>query len=554
MADMTKSHTASVLVVGAGPVGLALACELARHGTSCRIVDQNDARSTTSKALGVQSRTLEVLYDLGIVDRALAAGRRIHGVNAYADGQRIVHVDLDDMDAPYPFALSLPQSDTERILEERLGELGVAVERGKKLTHLVQDDEGVTATLAPGDEAVRTRWLVGCDGAHSAVRRCLGLSFEGAKYDESFALGDVHIDCALPDDETHAFLSSDGVFVMLPLPGEHLWRVVVDRVAGDPTLESLQELAKKRGATNVRLRDPGWLSGFSIHRRMVPSFRQGRVFLAGDAAHIHSPVGGQGMNTGIQDAYNLAWKLALVDAGAGRDTLLASYDVERRPIAASTLQGTDLATRVVTIRNPIARELRNLLAAHLSSIEIVQQRIMRNAAELTLNYRKSPLVGEDRIALGKSHVVRDPSKEIPTMGDWLDFGAAPRPGDRAPDVELPERRRLFELLRGPHHTLLLFDGAAETPEGYKNLAGIARRVEARAKGHVKTHVVVPRAERPKALDWDGSVVLDVAGAFHNRYGAASECLYLVRPDGYVGYRGQPADEENLLRYLDRIFS
>jgi len=298
-----------------------------------------------------------------------------------------------------------------------------------------------------------------------------------------------------------------------------------------------------------------WSSRFRIHRRIVPSYRKGRAFFAGDAAHIHSPVGGQGMNTGMQDAFNLAWKIALVHHGLAREELLESYSVERRPIAQTTLQGTDMATRVVTLRNAVAREVRNHLAHFLASLEPVQKRLTYAAAELSLHYRKSPIVGEHRVPLVKSNVIADRRTESPSMSDWLDFGAAPSPGDRAPDVELRAEsgpKRLFDLLRGTKHTLLLFDGAAATEEGYKNLATIARVVGERHPRTVATHVLVPHAERPASLG-DASIVLDPHGAAHRRYGAGSECLFLVRPDGYIAFRSQPATLVPLMRHLSGIF-
>jgi hypothetical protein len=265
------------------------------------------------------------------------------------------------------------------------------------------------------------------------------------------------------------------------------------------------------------------------------------------------------MNTGIQDACNLAWKLALVVAGHARDELLDSYDAERRPIAAATIQNTDVATRVVTLRNPVAREVRNRLAGLLHAIEAVQHRMLRTATQIALHYRKSPIVREDRLAVVHASVTEDRSTEAPTLGDWLDFGAAAKAGDRAPDCVLGETRpsRLHELLAeaGTRHTLLLFDGSAATAAGYRTLASIARVVRERwgAKGLVDVHVVVPRAARPRELEWDGSVILDPEGVLHHRYGAGAECLYLIRPDGYVGYRSQPANEARLVSYLESIF-
>jgi 2-polyprenyl-6-methoxyphenol hydroxylase-like FAD-dependent oxidoreductase len=489
----------------------------------------------------------------------------MHGTNFYSDAKRIVHVGFEDNDTPYPFALCLPQSDTEKLLTEHLSGYGVEVERRVKLRALEQDDTGVTATLAregEGESRARFAWVVGCDGAHSTTRELLGIAFDGVKYEENFALADVAVDGPLPDDEMHAFLSAEGVIAFLPLPGDGRWRVVADAGENaDPTFEWVCEIARARTSVPITLRDPRWVSSFRIHRRIAASYRKGRVFLAGDAAHIHSPMGGQGMNTGIQDAVNLAWKLALVGEGKGAPALIDTYETERRPIGAVTLENTDFLQRVVTIRNPIAREVRNHLMALLTSVEAVQRRLARTTSMITLGYRKSPIVSEDRLAIIHANVTVDRGTEDPTLGDWLDFGAAAAAGDRAPDCAFGDEAapaHLFDLFRhpaqaSPKHTLLLFDGAAATAEGYANLASIARRVRDAHGSHVDVHVVVPRPTKPKGLDWDGSVLLDTNGALHNRYGAGSECLYVIRPDGYVGYRAQPAEAGRLVAHFARVF-
>jgi 2-polyprenyl-6-methoxyphenol hydroxylase-like FAD-dependent oxidoreductase len=543
-----------ILVVGAGPVGLMAACELRRRGCDVRIVDCAEVPTDKSKALGVHARTLELLDSMGLVDRFLAAGRPIHGTNAFADGKRIVHVEFHDIDSPFPMVLSIPQADTERLLRERLGELGVTVERGLKLVTLAQDDTGVTATLErPGGarETTRVAWLLGCDGAHSAVRHGLGLSFDGVPYEERFVLADVNLDCTLPEDEVCAYLAPDGLAAFFPLPGGR-WRVILDAPLDQPTVDDVTRLLPARGVPPITIRETNWIASFRIHRRLVPHYRVGRCFVAGDAAHIHSPVGGQGMNTGMQDAFNLAWKLALVVHGAARPSLLDSYEPERRPVAAATLAGTDLATKVVTLRNPVAREVRNRLAGLLSSLEIVQRRMLAQASEVAIDYRASPIVDELRATVARATVGKRVG-EGPTLSDWMDFGAAPHPGDRAPDVRVDDATSMHALLRHTKSTLLLFDGSAPTPEGYANLVDIARRVRERWGAHVEPVVVVPRGERPSELPAAEHVVLDAGKAMHRRYGAGSECLYLVRPDGYVGFRSQPAAWKPLEAHLASIY-
>lgn len=566
----------SVLIVGAGPTGLLLAGELARHGVTCRLIDEAGSRRSAPRAINLHARTLEVLDDLGLTGDLLALGRPVHGVNVSSapepltptGARRLVHLSLDVLDTPYPFILSLPQTDTERVLEGFAERCGVRVERSVRLTGLAQDAEGVTARLEHLErgrvESVRCTWLVGCDGEQSTVRRALNLPFTGAHYAEVFALADVRLAWERPDDQAQVFVSPQGILMFMPLPGDGRWRIVADlsplpggQSKPEPTLDRFQTLVEQRGAGDARLLEGTWMSHFRIHRRIVPHYRVGRVFLAGDAAHVHSPIGAQGMNIGLQDADNLAWKLALVIHGASRPEVLGSYDAERRPIAKQVLRNTDLGTRLVTLRNPLGREIRDRLASLLLGLNLVQQRIARTFSEIAVTYRGSPLVAEDwRSPLGLLAGTK-PGTEPPGLGGWLAFWRGPVPGERAPDVEFGppgQRRRLFDVLRGTRHVLLLFDSTESTAEGYANLGQIAREVEAGHGAEVAVHLVVPHAGVPDGLDWTGSVLLDPDWTLHTRWGASAECLYLVRPDGYVGYRAQPADRALLTAYLDRIFT
>ncbi len=274
-----------------------------------------------------------------------------------------------------------------------------------ELTHFAQDDDGVSATLRHADgreESLRAGWLVGCDGAHSAVRHGLGVPFEGAAYPEEFILGDVGIDWPLDPSEAYGFPSESGFLAVISMPGESRYRVISmrsesrDESRGDPTLEEFQELMDRLAPVKATLRDPVWLAEFHLQRRMVPRLRNGRVFLAGDAAHIHSPAGGQGMNTGIQDAQNLAWKLALVVAGASRPDLLDSYQAERHPVAESVLRSTDRLFRGVIARGPLSAWARRHLAPLIVNREWFQRRARRFITELGITYRDSPIIGPTR--------------------------------------------------------------------------------------------------------------------------------------------------------------
>ncbi|MBI4955238.1 MAG: FAD-dependent monooxygenase [Myxococcales bacterium] len=559
-----------VLVVGAGPVGLTVASEFVRHGLRPRIVDEGDGPSRWSKAQIVHARTLEVFADMGVAEALCAAGRPITAFVIYAspETKRIARIELDGIDSPYPYMLSIPQRETEILLARHLAQQGVEVERRVRLDRFEQHGDGVASVLvhASGEqERVETAWLVACDGAHSTVRKALDIPFEGSTYEQKIIQADVRVELPLrvEEDEVVVFASPRGVVGFFPLPGEAHFRMIVpspDERDLEPTLETFERYLAEMGPKGATVSEPAWMVGFRIHCRMVPTYRVDRVFLAGDAAHIHSPAGGQGMNTGIQDAYNLAWKLALVARGVGQPSLLDSYELERKPVAKAVLEGTDAVTQrglgAIGLRNKVAIAVRNKVIGFVTGLGFVRERAARAVSMLEVGYPDSPIVGQDKPALLYTDVVADRSTEAPGLRDWFDFGGGPAPGARAPDAcfepASEDGLTVHGLLRGPAHALLLFDGAAATAAGYANLAGIAARIGAAYGGAVRAHVIVPAAERPEALPAEASVVLDREGAVHRRYGARSECLYLVRPDGYVAYRSQPANGDKLVAFLDGI--
>jgi 2-polyprenyl-6-methoxyphenol hydroxylase-like FAD-dependent oxidoreductase len=558
-----ENTTPDVLVVGAGPTGLTLACEILRHGRTCRLIDELDAPVTFSKAAVVHSRTMEAFDTMGLAAGLVAEAKVVHGLNVFANGKRVAHVALKGVDSPFPHPYGISQQETERALTAHLASLGGAVERGKRLEHVSETTEGVIATLASG-ETIGARWIVGCDGAHSVVRKEMGCAFEGAPYEERLVQADVHVEIpGAIDDEIMIYLHEDGPILLFPLFRDGRYRLIVLLPAGapalEPTLDVFQHAVDARGPKGAKVSDPAWMVGFSIHHRRTSHYRKGRAFVAGDAAHIHSPVGGQGMNTGIQDAYNLAWKLALVSEGAAHESILDSYEAERAPIAKALLETTDRAMHglelIIGLRNPIATALRNQLVSFVTSFSVVQERAARTLSMLTVGYPGSPIVRQDRVQVWQASALISVASEQPNLSDWAAFGEAPGPGERAVDAVFggPEDGHLFDLFRSPRHVALLFDGATGSAEGYAYLERVGRRLRDRLGAFIDVHLVVPHATKPAEVLWDGPVVLDAKGAVHQRYGARSECLYLIRPDGYVAYRSQPADEARLFEFLATIF-
>lgn len=520
-----------ILVVGAGPTGLTMAAELARHGAGCRIIDKASGPAVESRAIGIVPRTMEVFDTMGVVDPVDRAAHRLRGAGVYAGGRRIARFRFDDLDTRHSVAV-LQQGETERILAAHLARSGVTVEREVELVGLSRETGSVSARLRHRDgreETHRSGWLIACDGARSTVRHALGVYFTGEPYEETLLLADVHLESALPWEESYSFFHPSGQLLMFPLPND-LVRVVAilgersrDPVPAEPTLADMQALVDERGPGGVRLTDAVWISRFRVQRRMVRRFRHGRVFLAGDAAHVHSPAGGQGMNTGIQDAHNLAWKLALFAAGRSPESLLDSYHAEREPIARAVLRMTDRLTRLATLENPLAQRARNLLLSWLAGIGPVERRLVGDIAELNIDYRRSPVVAEER------------------GGPFPDrLRKAPPAGTRAPDAELAitgstRPARLHELLRDPRHALLLFAGPHPTPDERQRVANVADEVVEKYSDRIAVHV----------LSESGTDV-------ERRYGVDAPWVYLVRPDGYVGFRGRP-EIARLEEYLRRIF-
>jgi 2-polyprenyl-6-methoxyphenol hydroxylase-like FAD-dependent oxidoreductase len=522
-----------VLVVGAGPTGLTLAAQLQAFGATVRIVDRQLDRVHESRALGVQPRTLEVLRGLGVAQELLARGNDAVWVQLHAAG-RVVRVRLFGLgldDTAYPFLLLVSQADTEQVLGDHLAGRRVLVERGIEVVGFDADPDAVTCTLRHRDgrtEQVRARYLAGCDGAASTVRRGAGIPFKGGAYPQTFALADLEAD-GLDRDAAHAFLGQVGILLFFPLGRPASWRLLAmhpslrgRREPAQPSLGELQALADAFTGGRIALRDPVWRTYFGLQHRHATRYRAGRVFLAGDAAHVHSPAGAQGMNTGIQDAWNLGWKLALVGRGLAEEALLDSYDAERRPVGGFVVRFTDRAFSVATSTNPLLRALRTQLVPRVLPLALRFDRAMasgfRTVSQLNISYRHSPAVQEGRPTLRRG----------------------PRAGDRLPDARTTRDGQgcwLGEALAAPGFHLLLCGPPGDWHPS--QLTALRHRYPDTLTVHYLT-----REATPGALgDFDGQVFA--------RLGVDGTAQYLVRPDGHIGYRCGGDDLAGLQRYLAR---
>jgi 2-polyprenyl-6-methoxyphenol hydroxylase-like FAD-dependent oxidoreductase len=470
----------SVLISGAGPIGLTMANELARYGIALRIVDKAAARTDKSKALVLWSRTLELLDHGGYVEPFLKAGMQAHGAQL-SDGKNIVaRIRLDGIDTPYPYALMIAQSETERVLEEQLAKRGVTVERSVSMESFTEKGAGIEAVLRKADgtsETVQADWLLGCDGAHSTTRHGLGFTFEGSTMDSDWWLADVHITGLDPQDMLHIFWHRDGILAFFPItPGR--WRVIGDlgpatgsEHHADPTLEEVQAMIDHRGSPGIVLKDPVWLAAFRINERKVRQYSRGRIFLAGDAAHIHSPAGGQGMNTGMQDAFNLSWKLNLVINGIAKQSLLDSYSIERSAVGDMVLRNAGRMTEAAIARNPIVQGLRNTIVKFAASFPQVGHVMADTLAELNIGYPDSPLsVAGNRQAHGTTPGSRWPQR-LPadiTRARFTAIGPAHITGDLA--ARYPQ---LVQVASPSGHADAALDLILVRPDGYVGFAGSA---------------------------------------------------------------------------------
>jgi 2-polyprenyl-6-methoxyphenol hydroxylase-like FAD-dependent oxidoreductase len=544
-----------VLIVGAGPTGLTLAAQLRAFGVGFRIIDRNGDRARESRALAVQARTVEILDSLGLAEALVAKGNPSVRLALHFERGRAATVQLGGFaaaDTRFPFILFVSQAETEAVLGKHLEDATVTIERRVELADAVAGPDDVRCRLRHGDghdEDVSARYVVGCDGAHSTVRKQAGIPFEGDAYLQDFMLGDVEADGEIEPDALNAYAAEGSVAMFFPLRTPATWRVIAmggkrakaapgrtppdDQtiVRGELPLGELQEAVDRATENTVRLRDPVWLTHFRLHHRQAVKYSKGRLLLAGDAAHIHSPVGGQGMNTGIQDAWNLGWKLALVIGGKASQKLLDTYQAERWPVGRSLLRYTDrifgLFTRVMS-GSRIAAWFRRKIAARLVPW------ILRAPSLRTLTFR---FVSELGIAYPRSPAVSEGTPRL---------RGGPRAGARLPDAVVERNGKPSHLQRelaGPRFHLLLCGDL----EGWDTNA---------AQGLQATYRDLLSIDHLAARSAPGALT-DTKGEALPRLGVRrgqDAGQYLVRPDGYIAARCGGRDLAFMRAYLARWLS
>jgi 2-polyprenyl-6-methoxyphenol hydroxylase-like FAD-dependent oxidoreductase len=524
----------TVLIVGAGPSGLVLALALLQRGIPFRIIDEKEGPSENSKALAIHARTLELFEKLEVIEPFLAKGKRVHYLILHRGKKEYPFEIKEDFlqDTTYPFVLALPQSETEHILIEALVKLGGRVEWTTKFLSC----ENNRAELST-KEKVAFDWLIGCDGGKSTVRKFLKLPFEGAELAETFLIVDVKGKANVKDSSLHFFLSSHGLMGLIPFQ-QGLNRLIFalnENEKIDENIQAIQVQIERRGGGGCLIPEKiEWFSLFKIHRRMVRKLRVGNCFLVGDSAHIHSPAGGQGMNTGIQDAYNLAWKIAQVIQGISPSNLINSYEQERLPIAKHVLNGTTRLTQILTFV-----QKRGLISVFFALFllfkKIAARRAVRNLTELAVAYSKNPYIEK-------------------TAYDA--FWRGPKCGERAPNVLLQNGKFLFNILNKKTSSLLLFRDT-EIFEGVlsRNLDYLGPSEASHANTFQNPSVGEESRAHPRLVFQNkGFEILILKDAnLMKAYHANKDSVYFIRPDGVIGYRSRKLNKDKLKKYLSKVF-
>lgn len=551
-----RQSQADILIVGAGPVGLTLANELARRGVKPLIIDKAPGIREVSKALILHVRTQEALASVGVAGAVGAEARPLTEVVVHAYGKHVGSWKLDGIDSPFPHPVILGQNRTQHCLLDRLAERGVPVGWGDEAVGLTADANGADVRLRrlDGTESdLRVRYVVGCEGSNSLVRKSLGLTFEGERYSgEQFIQADCRINWALPKGRSYLFLTAAGYLMVIEMPGDRV-RVFISlpddsqagaaeaakqlgavEAADQPTLSEIAaELSRLTGFA-CALSDPVWLARYRTSHRYANAFRSGPAFIAGDAAHVHVPIGGQGMNTGIQDAFNLGWKLAGVLKGELRPDVLHSYSAERHPVAASLIRGTDFAYRGILHPSELRQRATRLIGPFVIRSEHAQGFMRSTLEELSVAYSDSPLNLD------------------------LHGSRGPAPGERVLDataVRADDNTTVtLAALTGATTawTLLLFGGDERHDAG--ELARVADAAQTRFGARMAPWIVLPARSAAPAAGPTGRILLDPLRSMHDRYDVSDPAIAILRPDGYVAARGPLHASDRLMAHLATIFA
>jgi len=503
-----------VLIIGAGPTGLALACQLIRYGVDFVIIDRNETTTPHSKAIGVQARTLEIYEQIGLADKLVGLGAKAEGARLFVSGEIRGEIDFRDIGkglSPYPFVLIVEQGKHESLLYDYIKRNGRDVRWRTELASFTQSDSGVTARLTDST-VIEAKYLVACDGAKSLVRHSLGLEFLGSTFERMFYVADVEIDWKYGTGGLFAFLMPHNLLVAFTMDGEKRYRIVgtfpeeFSKDEGDVLYEEIEQQVRRDAQIDFDITKVHWFSTYKVHTRHVDKFSVGRCFLAGDSAHIHSPAGAQGMNTGIQDGYNLAWKLAFVLNGKASGELLNTYNEERLPNAEQLTKTTDRFFGLVADPNPFAAFVRLHIFPHFAKVmsrsKAIRRFVFPRIAQIKINYRGMSLTQQN--------------------GDF-----AVKAGDRMPWFEV-EGASIYDRLRKPcFHLVVFYDGKTEIPSLPPDLMA----------------------------EWKGlidSTIISLCPNIAEIFGRRESFFVILRPDNYIGLISDDLSADVVRKYLNLV--
>lgn len=523
------SNNIPVLIVGAGPTGLMMACELARHGISFRIIDKKSEPTTGSNATWIQPGTLELLDHIGISDSFIRKGHICNAIHLHLKGKDLARIPLENIDSIYKYILMLPQKETEIILTEHLEDLGNQVERSLELIDIKQLPDSVTCTIKyPNNktEEITSDWLIACDGANSTVREKCGIFFPGEDLSEQFMVADAHMDSFMLKNEIHVFFDKGIICGVFPM-GHDNYRINANLHQDAPRMNfidiEVKEIIAERTYGAYNISSVSWISPFWIHGRLVDDMRQGAIFFAGDAAHIHSPAGGQGMNSGLQDAYNLAWKMALVIKRQAKDTLLDSYQLERHPVIKKIVDQTEKLTKMTLFDKTFITKLNKFDERIKRSPIRFTKKITMELTQLDMKYEDSPIIDYD---------------------DKLN-NDSPMQGEHAPNVTIDKETDFYDHLHNAQHNVLFFSGLKYDEKKLTKIEEIHKWLNRKFPNLIKAHII--SLEKMKDVN---NVILDVDAHIHNRYHIKGPAVYILRPDNIVAYRSKSLDYDEIGKFLE----
>ena len=552
---MTENQNLDALVIGAGPTGLAMATDLIRHGMKVRLIDLADKPSTLSKAVVLMPRTLEEFQVRGLHKRTQELGENVHSFSAYNQGQIIFHADYDRISSKYNFLLNISQCDTELVLREELDRLGGEIEWGVTLTDYEDLGDHVRADLKHADgktETLEVPYLLGCDGAHSTVRHGMNAEFHGESYQDTWLLADVSIDWKFPHGHSYSFFCEDGLLAVFPMPGKryriYVLQTLEYQLGRDPELSDIIEAVERVAPGLCKLSEPEWLSEFHCHHRKVKHYskKNGRVFIGGDAAHIHSPETGLGMNTGVQDAFNLAWKLANVRKGLMPESLLDTYDLERSYVGEQVVKLSDFTHKLLSQFTAMGGLVRSKMWRFFSNYYLNHFQKLEEGFQVRIHYKANDFVEHHGHA---EHFRIKDLPEVTAGARCLDGNLLP-PNTEA-DVE--NFVSLYDQLDPSVHQLMILTGSDHSQETQSCIRELIAST-ASIRSQLNILLILGRQDTEGYEDLDATILLDPTHHFHHKYGAEAGAVYVVRPDTYVGFFSRPIASKPVTKYLKSLFT